>query len=142
MLQVQSVDTVQPLHEAPEPAGQALVHATVRPVILEKVPVVQAVHTALPVDVLKVPATHATHGPPLGPVNPTLQMQDVTAVLEMGELVFAAHAKQVVRFEAASVAEYVLTGHATQVVDTVAAIAIEYVPAAQLVHTAVPVAIL
>jgi hypothetical protein len=57
----------------------------------------------------------------------------------MGELEFAGHAKQDVKFGAPSVAEYVVTGHVRQVV---AAIAIEYVPAAQLVHATLPVTVL
>ena len=140
-LHVQLVDTLQPLHEAPELAGQAA-HATSRPVVLEKVPAVQGVHAALPVAVLKVPATHAEHGPPLGPVYPALQIQAVTTVLEIGDVVFAGHARQVVILIAPSAAEYVATGHVKQVVTTVAAVVIEYVPAAQLVHAALPVAVL
>ncbi len=112
-LHVHCVDTLQPLHEAPELAEHAS-HATVRPVVLEKVPAGQVVHATLPVAVLKVPAAQGVHGPPLGPVYPTLQMQDVTAVLEMGELVFVGHDKQVVRFGALTVAEYVETGHGKQ----------------------------
>jgi len=140
-LHVQFVDTVQPLHEAPELAGQAL-HATVRQVVFEKVPAVQAVHAALPVAVLKVPATQGVHVPPLGPVYPMLQVQEVTAGLEMGELVFAGHDKQVVRFDAPTVVEYFPTGHAKQVVAIVAAVVFKYVPAAQLVHATLPVAVL
>jgi hypothetical protein len=116
--------------------------AAVAAVVIEYVPAAQLVHTALPVVVLKVPATQATHGPPPGPVYPTLQMQDVTAGLEMGALEFAGHAKQVVRFHAPSVVEYVVTGHARQVVAIVAAAVVEYVPAEQLVQATLPVAVL
>ena len=66
-LHVQLVDTVQPLHEAPELAGQAA-HATVRPVVLEKVPAVQAVHAALPVVSLYVPAAQVVQMPIDAPV--------------------------------------------------------------------------
>ena len=86
--------------------------------------------------------THAEHGPPLGPVYPTLQIQEVMAGLEMGEVVSAGHAKQFVKFDAPSVAEYVATGHARQVAATVALTVIEYVPAAQLVHRTLPVEVL
>ena len=86
--------------------------------------------------------TQATHGPPFGPVNPILQVQEVTTGLEMGELVATGQFKQVIRLDAASVVEYFPTGHAKQVVATVAAVVIEYVPAAQFVHVAVPAVVL
>jgi hypothetical protein len=35
----------------------------------------QSVHSALPISVLNVPATHARHGPPSGPVYPRLHTQ-------------------------------------------------------------------
>ena len=76
----------------------------------------------------------------MGPVYPALQIQELTAGLEMGELEFAGHAKHVVRFDAPSVAEYVATGHATQTVATVAPVVIEYVPCVQLVHATLPFA--
>ena len=63
-----------------------------------------------------------THGPPAGPVIPALQVHAVTAELVMGELEF--------------------TGQVSQAIDVTAAVTAEYFPAAQLVHTAVPLAIL
>ena len=90
-LQVHLVTKSQPLHEAPELAGQAG-HAVVRPIVPETVPAGQLTHAALPVVILKVPGKHAEHGPPLGPVNPRLQMQEVTTVLEIGALEFIGHA--------------------------------------------------
>jgi hypothetical protein len=77
---------------------------------------------ALPVAILYLPATHAVHAPPFGPVNPTLQVQAVRATLEIGELE--------------------LVGHPIQVVATVAPAVVEYVPAAQSVQTALPVVVL
>jgi len=70
------------------------------------------------------PAGHveSTHGPPAGPVFPALQVHAVTAELVMGELEFV--------------------GQVSQVIDVTAAFAVEYFPAAQLVHTALPVVIL
>lgn len=65
----------------------------------------------------------AVHGPPFGPVNPTLQAQlvdDLHALHEAPEL----------------------TGHAVQVVATVAPTAAEYVPAPQSVHATLPVVVL
>jgi hypothetical protein len=46
-------------------------------------------------------------GSPLGPVNPTLQVQVVSDALPLGELVFAGHLTQVV--SSATVVEYVST---------------------------------
>ena len=40
----------------------------VAPMVAEYVPAVQSVQGAEPVAFLYVPATHAAHGPPLGPV--------------------------------------------------------------------------
>jgi hypothetical protein len=54
-LQVQALDTVQALHEAPVFGGHA-------------------VHGADPVVVLYVPAAHAVHAMPFGPVKPILQV--------------------------------------------------------------------
>jgi hypothetical protein len=92
--------------------------ATVAPTITEYFPVEQPVHDPLPLKSLYVPAPHASHGPPFGPVYPALQTQAVTTVLRLGELEFAGHVKQLVTAEAPVEAEYL--------------------PAAQLVHPALP----
>jgi hypothetical protein len=80
------------------PAGQEThVVAVVAPVVVEYVPVPQSTHAALPVTFLCFPATQATHGPPSGPVKPTLQPADTHAVtleLPAAELVPAGHATQ------------------------------------------------
>jgi hypothetical protein len=55
----------------------------------------QLVHAAEPLSVLYIPAAHAEHGPPLGPVNPRLQTQFGLPVLAMGEIVFEGHGVQV-----------------------------------------------
>jgi hypothetical protein len=112
------------------------VAASVAPVLAEYVPARQFVHTALPLAILYVPAAHGeqdppgpvypapqgvtTHGPPAGPVLPALQVQAVTAVLELCE------------------AE--LSGHVTQVDDEIWPVPVEYVPVVQDVHAALPVA--
>ena len=68
--------------------GQALhVELAEAPTVVEYVPVPQSVHTADPVDVLYLPATHAVHVPPSGPENPALQdMHAVKEVLPTGAL--------------------------------------------------------
>ena len=98
------------------------VDSSVAPTVAEYFPAAQSVHAALPVPILYLPAAHGEHTPPLGPVYPTLQVQAATAVLGLGELL--------------------LLGHAEQVVATVAPAVVEYVAVAQLVHCALPVAIL
>jgi hypothetical protein len=50
-------------------------------VMVEYVPAAQSVHAALPIAVLYFPGTHATHGPPSGPVNPALQPTDTHALM-------------------------------------------------------------
>ncbi len=82
----------------------------------------QFVHAALPLTGLYVPTSHDEHTPPFGPVNPALQAQAATAELVVGDMV--------------------LTGHVTQVAAAVAAVVVEYVPTPQLLHAALPVAIL
>jgi len=79
----------------------------------------QAVHAADPVDALYLPASHAVHGPPFGPVAPALQLQFVKASLPAGELEFDGQTLHVEFAEAPT--------------------AVEYVPAPQYVHSAAPV---
>jgi hypothetical protein len=53
--------------------GQAMhVEFAEAPTAVEYVPAPQFVQSAPPVDVLYLPATHAAHGPPFGPVDPAL----------------------------------------------------------------------
>jgi hypothetical protein len=80
------------------PAGQEThVVAVVAPVVVEYVPVKQSVHPALPVTFLCFPATQATHGPPSGPLNPTLHATETHAfTLEppLADVVPAGHVTQ------------------------------------------------
>jgi hypothetical protein len=50
----------------------------------------QALQAADPVNVLYLPATHAVHVPPSGPVDPALQMHAVKEVLPIGALEVSA----------------------------------------------------
>ena len=90
------------------PAGQEThVVAFVAPVAVEYVPVPQSVHAALPLTILYLPATHAAHGPPSGPLNPARQATETHAfTLEppLGDVVPAGHA---VHALAPDTAEYV-----------------------------------
>jgi hypothetical protein len=55
------------------PAPQSMHElATVAPVVVEYLPAPQSMHEAAPVTALNVPASHATHVPPFGPVWPAL----------------------------------------------------------------------
>ena len=51
------------------------VAASVAPTAVEYVAAAQSVHTALPVAILCLPAVHAEHTPPSGPVKPALHVQ-------------------------------------------------------------------
>lgn len=109
--------------EEVEPAGHARhVAAVVAPAVAEYMPAAQSSHTALPVVVLYLPATHVVHGPPSGPEKPLLQVHTNTVELAIGELELSGHARHVAADVAASVGEYV--------------------PDPQLVHAAEPVAVL
>lgn len=66
-------------------------------IVVEYVPDTQSVQDALPVALLYFPATHATHGPPLGPVYPALQGVRMHAAIDglaLGEVMLAGHAVQ------------------------------------------------
>ena len=49
----------------------------VAPAVAEYFPVEQSVHAALPVVFLYLPAAHAEHTPPFGPVYPIVHCADV-----------------------------------------------------------------
>jgi len=49
-------------------------------------------HAAGPISFLKVPARHAAHVPPFGPVKPALQAQAEAEELLEGEFEFGRHA--------------------------------------------------
>jgi hypothetical protein len=106
-----------------ELAGHPIqVVAIVAPTVVENVPAEQSVQTALPVAILYLPATHAVHTPPSGPVNPTLQVQALRATLAIGEFEFV--------------------GHSVHCDSAIACVNCPYFPAPQSVQTALPVAIL
>ncbi len=68
-MHVHMLDALQPLQDAPEFDGHAIqVAASVAPVVVEYTPAPQFVHNALPVPIVYLPATHAEHTPPSGPV--------------------------------------------------------------------------
>ena len=74
----QSTDVVVP-DSALNPVGQAV--QTDAALIFENVSAGHTTHAALPETLLAVPAAHATHGPPFGPVYRALHTQAVTFVL-------------------------------------------------------------
>ena len=62
--------------------GQAMhVAFAEAPTAVEYVPAPQSMHRADPLHALYFPATHVTQGPPLGPDDPMLQMQEDTEKL-------------------------------------------------------------
>jgi hypothetical protein len=105
--------------------------ATVAPVTVEYLPETQSAHAALPVTFLYFPATHCVHTTPSAPVNPTLHVQAVRAVLEFGELEPVGHAVQVPATEVPVASEYVPT---TQSVQTAVPFVVLYFPATHCVH--------
>jgi len=82
------------------------------PVGAENLPAPQSLHVAVPVTVLYVPPTHATHVPPLDPVYPRLHTQLLCAVDPATDCEFTRHAEQ----EALPMSDlYVFTAHAEHV---------------------------
>jgi hypothetical protein len=64
----------------------------VAPINVEYVSVMHFVHKAGPDAILYLPATHSTHTPPFGPVDPALQMQSVCSLLASGAFERGVHA--------------------------------------------------
>ena len=84
----QSTDVVVP-DSALNPVGQAV--QTDAALTFENVSTGHTPHAALPELFLAVPAAHATHGPPFGPVYRALHTQAVTFVLVDGEFELLGH---------------------------------------------------
>jgi hypothetical protein len=99
----------------------------------------QVRHTALPVEFLYFPVTHAEQVPPFAPVKPGLQVQAVTTVLELGEVESLGHAEHA---DAPTATEYVPVGHLVHTVVALAPRTAEYSPASQLVQNTPPVVVL
>ncbi len=114
------------------PAGHAL-HVALAddPTAVEDVPDTHSVHTAAPVNVLYLPASHAVHVLPPGPVDPALQMQLVEAELAADDQAFNGQALHVALADAPTVTEYVPAAHE---VHTAAPVNVLYLPAAHDVH--------
>jgi hypothetical protein len=98
------------------------------PVAEEYVPAPQSVHAADPVVTLYFPVTHAAHGSPSGPVDPTLQVQFTKAALPAGEFEFDGQTLHVELAEALTAVEYVPATQSEQVADPVDSL---YCPARQ-----------
>lgn len=85
---------------------------------LENLPRTHKLHSADPVVLLNLPATHSEQAKPLVPLCPALHIQFVTWLLPTTEFVF--------------------TGHAAQVDDVLAPFAVENLPASHGMHSAAP----
>jgi hypothetical protein len=91
-LQVQAAPDEPPAGEF-APAGHCVqTVALLAPATVEYVPARQRVQLLGPVAGLYVPAAHAVHRPPLGPVYPALHIQAPIPELNTGEFVFTGHA--------------------------------------------------
>ena len=76
--------------------GQSLhVDSEISPVSVEYLPCEHSEHGAEPFTSLYVPAMHAAHCIPSGPVYPLLQVQLVSIELPSGEYVYAGHSLHV-----------------------------------------------
>jgi hypothetical protein len=96
MLQAQALTAALAFGELEFAVHARHVDESVAFVLAEYVPAAQSTHAALPALVLYFPATHATQGPPSGPVNPALQAVDTHALmfeLPLGEVVPVGHVR-------------------------------------------------
>jgi hypothetical protein len=66
----------------------------------------QSMQLAEPVIAVYLPASHAVHGPPSGPVDPALQMQLVTTALPSGELEYTGQLMHVEIAEAPTAVDH------------------------------------
>jgi hypothetical protein len=80
---------------------------------------------------LYLPATQAEQTPPSVPVNPTLQVQEVTTELDTTEFEFTGHAKHTDAALAPTVSDQVPT---PQSVHTALPLVVLYLPATQVEH--------
>ena len=101
------------------------------PTAVEYIPPAQVEQVAAPANTLYVPAAHAAHEPPFGPVDPALQVQLVKAALPEGELEFDGQTKHVEIAEDPTAVEYVPAAQSEQVAFPVNVL---YLPATHAVH--------
>ena len=69
-----------------------------------------------------VPAAHAVHIMPLGPVYPALQMQSEAALLPVGELLFAGQPEHTLDDDAPIDGEYLPSPQSVQLPDPVSSL--------------------
>jgi hypothetical protein len=98
-----------------EPFAEALVdtHAVQaeKPTLSEYVFAGHSWHADAPGTALYLPSSHAVHGSPLGPLNPTMQKQSPTFTLPSGDDVYAGH---MLHAHDPVVSLYLPTSHLTQ----------------------------
>ena len=87
-LQIQEPIDALPLGEFVFEGHARHVDAVFAPTVVEYVFTPQSVHAAFPLLVLYFPAPHDVQLPPLGPVNPALQIQEPINALPLGEFEF------------------------------------------------------
>ena len=86
----------------------------VAPAAVEYVPISQSVQVPAPGSTLYLPAGHASHACPSGPVKPAGHLHSCRPELPMGDCEFSGHCRQVSGDAAASVCEYVPASHVSQ----------------------------
>jgi hypothetical protein len=138
------VPCAHPLHVPPlgpvYPALQVQDINSVDPVASVELPAGQVVHAPAPVDCLYVPVGQAVHVPPDGPVNPILQLQDVTMVFPVVDVkLLAGQFIHTVDEVPPEVPEYLPAWQFMHVLTEDAPEFTEYLPTLQSVHTVRPV---
>ena len=104
------------------------VNSKISPVSIEYFPGEQSVHGDDPFKSLNVPATHAVHTPPSGPVWPSMHVQ---MVLPGPEKALAGQSSHVASEILAAPVEYLPLEHFVHGVEPFASL---YVPATQATH--------
>ena len=95
LLQVQLINIELPSAECVYAGHWLHVDSSISPVPVEYFPSEHCAHADDPFTSLYVPAIHAIHATPSGPVYPLLQVQLVSIELPSGECVYAGHSLHV-----------------------------------------------
>ena len=94
----------------------------------------QSVQASDPAESLYLPATHASHAPPSGPVYPTLQEQSTSALLPASDTESVGQLTQVSGVVAPAVLEYLPLIQSTHQDAEDAPVMLEYFPLGQFSH--------
>ena len=104
----------------------------------ESDPVGHVTHPPSPLPSLYLPAAHASHAPPSGPVKPAMHLHSVTLALPSPETEFDGHAAHALP----SSIEYVLIGQVVHTLDELAPTTDENLPPAHCTQGSDPLFVL